>query len=225
MNDSEPKQRPSRKAEEIVVFGKGGRRNTGWIIGSIIGLVALGYVAVLFFGGQALRDLPGAGGIQRLREGLEGLGEAGPPALADLPPLLQNGGASPTSSPIEVILSPPPGASPQPSLSPVAVAPRPEDPSIVTFTIEFENTTGVRLTGVQITDRIPSGTSYRGGSANPDASFDGSQLVWNIGTLDPGEGGRVSFQVLTRTTGRITNRAVLTSNEAPPGTIESSTNV
>lgn len=198
-------------------------RRTIWVMLLIISLVVVGYAAVLFVGGRALQDAPLAGPIFKLRKGLENLSKAEPPkSLSELPPLAPQAlGPSASPSPITIRVSP----VPSPTLSPTFVAPEPESPSIVTFTIDYENTTGVQLTGVRITDRIPNGTSYRSGSASPAATFDGRELVWDIGTLNAGQKGTVTFQVVTRLTGRITNRATITSNEAPPGTIESSANV
>ena len=198
------------------------RKRTAWILVLIIGLVAFGYTAVLFVGGKALQDAPLARPIQRFKRGLENLSRAEPPkSLSRLPPLTGGSALGPTPSPSPVA----PRVTPSASLSPSAIPAKPDDPSVVTFTIEFENTTGVRLTGVKITDRVPSGTSYRAGSASPAAGFDGSQLVWDIGVLDPGQSGKVTFQVSTRLKGRISNRATITSNEAPASFVESSATV
>lgn len=198
-------------------------RRTVWVMLLIISLVVVGYAAVLFVGGRALQDAPLAGPIFKLRKGLENLSKAEPPkSLGQLPPLAPRA-LSPTASPSPITARVSPV--PSPTLSPKVVPPEPDAPSVVTFTIEYENTTGVQLTGVRITDKIPNGTSYRTGSASPGAAFDGKELVWDIGTLNAGAKGTVTFQVVTRLTGRITNKATLTSNDAPPATIESSANV
>lgn len=197
-------------------------KRTAWILVLIIGLVAFGYTAVLFVGGKALQDAPLARPIQRFKRGLENLSRAEPPkSLSRLPPLTGGTALGPTPAPSPVA----PRVSPSPSLSPSTAPAKPDDPSIVTFTLEYENDTGVRLTGVKITNRLPSGTTYRAGTAQPGAVFDGTQLVWDIGTLDPGKRGTVSFQVATRLKGRIVNRATITSNEAPASTVESSATV
>lgn len=197
-------------------------KRTAWILILIIGLVAFGYTAVLFVGGKALQDAPLARPIQRFKRGLENLSRAEPPkSLSRLPPLTGGTALGPTPAPSPVA----PRVSPSPSLSPSTAPAKPDDPSIVTFTLEYENDTGVRLTGVKITNRLPSGTTYRAGTAQPGAVFDGTQLVWDIGTLDPGKRGTVSFQVATRLKGRIVNRATITSNEAPASTVESSATV
>lgn len=197
-------------------------KRTAWILVLIIGFVAFGYTAVLFVGGKALQDAPLARPIQRFKRGLENLSRAEPPkSLSRLPPLTGGTALGPTPTPSPVA----PRVTPSPSLSPSTAPAKPDDPSILTFTLEYENTTGVRLTGVKITNRLPSGTTYRAASAQPTAAFDGSQLVWDLGTLDPGQKGTVSFQVATRLKGRITNRATITSNEAPASTVESSATV
>ncbi|MGH2813165.1 MAG: hypothetical protein ACRDI1_10720, partial [Actinomycetota bacterium] len=189
------------------------------IVAGAIVMVAIGYVVVLLLGGTALRNLPFGEQIGRFGEEIGGP-EILEPDDVPLPPL----------DPSEEELIPTPGdsplvARPSPSPSPSFIPPSPGQPTDVTFVIEYENTTGVRLTGVRITDRIPGGTVFRQGSATPPASFDGQQLLWEIGTLDPGEIGKVSFTVFTNRTGRVTNRAVITSNEAPSREVESSARV
>lgn len=185
------------------------------LLGVAILIVALGYVAVIFVGGEALRLAPFGQQLIDLRERLGDVIAPDSPSVT-LRPLESGGvGVGTQTNPSPIV-----AAEPSPSLSPTVVAPAPDAPSIVTFTIEYENTTGVRLTGVQITDRIPSGATYVSGSASGAGSFDGTQLVWNLGTLDPGQTGKVSFRVTTRRE-QLTNKAVMTSNEAPPSEIES----
>jgi len=198
-----------------------GSKRTAWIMLLIIGLVVLGYTAVLLIGGKALKDAPGAGAVGRLKEGITGLNEPTQP-LRSRPQALAPSNL-PTSSPTPIV--PRNRLTPSPSLSPKDIPPQPEDPSLLTFTIEFENTTGVRLTQVRITDKIPAGTTYRDGSASSGGVFDGTQVTWNLGTLDPGASGKVSFQVFTRRKGTITNEAIITSKEAPPSSIKSSATV
>ena len=195
-----------------------GRRTIGITI-LIIAMVALGYVAVLYLGGNALQDAPLADAIRRARDRFEEIITFEPPK--SLPPAL-------TADDDEIVrLSPSPviAVQPSPSLSPVFRPPAPDSPSIATFTIEYENTTGVRLTGVTIANEIPAGTNFRSDSASPDAQFDGRTLTWTLGALDVGQTGSVKFQVATLRKGRIVNRAVMRSNEAPAATIENSVNV
>lgn len=189
-------------------------RRTLLIAAVIVSIVALGYIAVVLAGGSALRRLPGAKQIQEAGEAIGGaLGGRGP--TVQLPPLQTREQAAAQASPSPVV--------PSIFLSPSVIPPAPDDPSLVTFTIEYENTTGVRLTEVRITNDVPSGSAFQ--SATPTAAFDGRRLVWDIGTIDPGQKGSVRFQVSTNRKGRITNRAVMTSKEAPPSSIESSATV
>lgn len=189
-----------------------GRRST-WITLLIIALVAIGYAAVLVIGGQALAGAPFAQQILRARDRIA--------EIVTFEPARSIPRRALESSGVDIALSPSPIVAARPSPSPSFVPPPPDAPSIVTFDIHYDNTTGVQLTGVAVTSRIPASTSYRSGSASPDASFDGVRLVWNIGTLAPGASGSVSFQVLTTTKGRIRNVAVISSNEAPDSAIES----
>lgn len=207
---------------EEVVEEPGRKRRMGLIMALTVGVVVLGYLTVLFLGGRALEKNPFTQTLHKIQSGLKSLNNSEPPrGLAHPGPLIGSEvqvGATP--SPIQPRVTP----SPSPSLSPRVIPPAPDAPSTLTFTIDYENTTGLRITGVQITDRVPSGTAFKEGSPSPPASFDGTTLVWNIGTLDPGQTGRVSFQVYARST-RVTNRAVMTSNEAPPSSVETSATV
>lgn len=179
----------------------------------IVVLVALGYATVLFVAGNALQDAPFAQQILGVRERFRQLISVEPPR--QLPPVGEpEEGIQVSPSPVQ--------ASPRPVLSPSVIPPSPDAPSLVTFTIEYENTTGVQLTGVRITNDLPSGTRLVNGSANPPASFDGRRLVWNLGTVAPEAKGAVSFQVSTLRKGRISNTAIMSSNEAPDSTITSS---
>lgn len=186
----------------------------------IVVLVALGYATLLFLAGNALQDAPFARQIFGVRERLRALTTVEPPRA--LPPILEPEEGIQTS-PSPVVASP--IASPSPTLSPTFIPPSPDAPSVLTFTINYVNNTGVRLTGVRLTNDLPPGTSLIAGSPTPPASFDGTRLVWNIGTLDPDVGGKVSFRVATRRTGTITNTAVMTTNETQPTSISSSATI
>ncbi|MCA1840387.1 MAG: hypothetical protein ABR507_07915 [Actinomycetota bacterium] len=202
-----------------------GKRRTGWVMVFIIAVVALGYAAVLFVGGQALQNAPGAGPILKLKRGLENITNAQPPRnIGALPPLTGGKLLTPSTNTTPIIAKKP---TPTPSLSPRFVPAAPDAPSVVTFTIEYNNDQGVQLTNVRITDKIPAGTVFRAGSAvgGVSSSFDGSQMVFDLGTLAPGANGKVSFQVTTHLKGQITNKAVMTSSEAPATTSVSSATV
>lgn len=199
----------------VVMKPKKDRRRTILMGIAAVTLVAIGYFIVLLIGGQTLRNLPGAGLVGRIGRGFGSFDDR-PPGAGPLPVLqAEPGGPTPAPSPVV----------PRPSPSASFIPPAPDAPSIVTFTIEFENNTGVRLTGVRISDRLPAGTVYRPDSATAGAGFDGAQISWEVGTLDPGQTGKVAFQVLTNRKGRISNRATLVSNEAPPSEVEASATV
>jgi uncharacterized repeat protein (TIGR01451 family) len=191
-------------------------RRTVIIAVLIVAFVALGYAVVLFVAGTALQNAPGARQILGVRNRLDEILKFQPPQ-APLPPLQAQGVGvvAQTPSPVQV--------RPAPTLSPLFKPPQADAPSTVTFSIQYENTTGVQLTNVQISDKLPTGTTFK--SANPAAAFDGTQLVWSLGTLAPGASGTVSFVVTTTRHGKITNTGVMTSTEAPAATITSSANV
>jgi uncharacterized repeat protein (TIGR01451 family) len=192
-------------------------RRTLMMGGAALLLVVIGYLIVLLIGGQALRNLPGAKIVGRIGDKFGELQDK-TPTNAPLPALQSTpGGVEPTASPVVTV--------PSPKASPSFIPAAPDAPSTVTFTLDYENNTGVRLTGVQMTDKIPAGTTFKPGTATPDATFDGSQLVWQIGTLNPGQTGKVTFQVQTNRNGKISNKATLFSNEAPPSEVESSATV
>lgn len=205
---------PTMSSEDEALTQVRNRRRIFAIGAGAAALAVLGYAAVILVGGAALERAPFAGRLLELRERVGEAIAPRHPAIGLRP--IRPGAEEITVSPSPVVA--------RPSPSPSFIPPAPDEPSTVTFTIDFENTTGVRLTGVRVVDRIPSGASYITGSASPVASFDGSQLVWEVGVLDPGQSGRVSFRVLTRS-GTITNRAVLHSNEAPPSEVTSSATV
>lgn len=67
---------------------------------------------------------------------------------------------------------------------------------ILTYTIYYSNHLTTNVTNVKIEDLIPSGTTYVEGSADASGgTFDGSKVIWNLGTLATGASGSVQFQV------------------------------
>jgi len=69
--------------------------------------------------------------------------------------------------------------------------------SIVTYVIQWRNTTDATALGAIVEDVIPAGTTYEPGSAEASGGrFDGSGVTWELGDLPPGASGTVSFQVL-----------------------------
>lgn len=68
------------------------------------------------------------------------------------------------------------------SVSPTVVLPG----QLATFTISFKNNSTQTITGVTVTDYLDSRfTPYGVGSTYP-FSFSGNNIIWNIGTLNPG---------------------------------------
>ena len=63
-----------------------------------------------------------------------------------------------------------------------------------------------------IRDRIPVGTAYVEGSADPAADFDGEELTWDLGTQEANATGTVSFKVEV-------------TEDAPNSTIENQANI
>ncbi len=74
------------------------------------------------------------------------------------------------------------------SCSPTTVAPG----GNVTYTINYTNTGDVPLHNVVITEHYPDGVTFISASPAPDA---GTNNVWTIGTLLPGESGTIVIKV------------------------------
>ena len=72
--------------------------------------------------------------------------------------------------------------------SPTTVAPGGD----VTYTINYTNTGAVPLHNVVITEHYPNGVTFISASPAPDA---GTNNVWTIGTLLPGESGTIVIKV------------------------------
>jgi uncharacterized repeat protein (TIGR01451 family) len=203
MNDSQPQEQSPEEEP------RSRTKRTIAIALLIVFLAALGYAAVLFVAGSALQDAPFAGQIGAIRERLRSLTSVEPPET--FPPVLE-GEEGVELSPSPVVASP----LPVPARSPRFIPPSPGTPTEFTFAVEFQNTTGVRLTGVQLTSTIPAGTRLAAGSPAPPAALEDGRLRWDIGTVDPNAGGRVEFKVLTNRRGAVTSEWTMTSNEAPP---------
>jgi uncharacterized repeat protein (TIGR01451 family) len=62
---------------------------------------------------------------------------------------------------------------------------------------------------VIVTDHVPAGTQLEAARPEPQRSADGS-LVWNLGTLQPGEESQITLQVLPQTEGEIGSTAHVT---------------
>lgn len=66
----------------------------------------------------------------------------------------------------------------------------------ITYTISYGNVGGVPLSGIAITDTVPSDTILDPGSINPPATVVGNLIRWERPTLVPGAGSQVGFSVV-----------------------------
>ncbi len=66
---------------------------------------------------------------------------------------------------------------------------------ILTYTLNYSNGSTNPYTNVRFEDFIPNGTTYVTGSASSGGTFDGTKVIWNLGTLAAGGSGTVTFQV------------------------------
>ncbi|MFC1799520.1 T9SS type A sorting domain-containing protein [Candidatus Eisenbacteria bacterium] len=85
----------------------------------------------------------------------------------------------------------------------------------ITYTISYENTNGLEVTNVTLSDEMPAGVSYV--SSSPAGTPSGSTVDWDLGTLGAGATGSVELvvQVDAGTTPGITltNQSMITSDE------------
>ncbi len=63
---------------------------------------------------------------------------------------------------------------------------------IVTFTIQYSNTSSVDATNVVITDPLPAGSTLV--KINNGGTYSGNTITWNLGAVPGGGSGSVSFQ-------------------------------
>jgi len=89
----------------------------------------------------------------------------------------------------------------------------------VTYTLAYTNTGPGEVTGVTLTDPLPTDVSYVPDSAGDNASYDASTntLAWSLGTLAAGAQGTVTFQTTVNpacTNPFISNTASITCSEA-----------
>lgn len=95
---------------------------------------------------------------------------------------------------------------------------RPNQDDIITYTIGVRNTGLIALTGILVTDTLPSGTSYQ--SSSPGGAYNAGTGVWQAGDLDLGEAATLTIQVkVTASAGSIiTNQATGgVAGDARPG--------
>jgi fimbrial isopeptide formation D2 family protein/uncharacterized repeat protein (TIGR01451 family) len=102
----------------------------------------------------------------------------------------------------------------------------PSNPELTTWTyfIDYSNQSPEELTGVVVTDTLPSEVTYVDGSCSDNCIFDSGAgtLTWNIGNLASQASGQVEFQV-TLNAGEtyvheqyINNPAEITSDQVGP---------
>ena len=91
------------------------------------------------------------------------------------------------------------------------------------YTIAYENPSGFSLTGASLIDILPEGLEFV--SASDPYTFNGTAVIWNLGTLAPYEEGNVTLTVETEqdVEGTITNCATLYTDFTEP--VESCTDV
>ncbi len=90
----------------------------------------------------------------------------------------------------------PPGLAPGLTVSKTAASTVPSGANL-TYTINYQNTGGTTATNVVIKDPLPVGTTFV--SATNGGVLQGGNVVFNIGTLNPGDSGSVSFTVTVNT--------------------------
>lgn len=80
---------------------------------------------------------------------------------------------------------------------------------IITYTLTYSNKLSANSAAgnVQLDDLLPANVSFVPNSATIAPLVNGSTLVWNLGILDPGAYGTISFQAAI--SGTVTNRHVL----------------
>jgi uncharacterized repeat protein (TIGR01451 family) len=78
-----------------------------------------------------------------------------------------------------------------------------------TFELYVRNAGQVPAQNVVVTDHVPAGTQLIDARPPPQQSSDGS-LVWNIGTLQPGEETQITLQVMPQTEGEVGSTAHVT---------------
>jgi uncharacterized repeat protein (TIGR01451 family) len=72
----------------------------------------------------------------------------------------------------------------------------------MTFELVVSNSGSVPVTDVKVTDTLPEGLEA-GGGTNP--------LTWDVGTLAPGQGKHIEYQVIAKKPGSWCNKAVVTA--------------
>lgn len=81
-----------------------------------------------------------------------------------------------------------------------------------TFVIRVKNVGQVAAQGVEVHDEVPQGAELV--STKPSATEDGSKLLWQLGTLKPGDETTVEMQITPMTEGEIGSVAAVTFHAA-----------
>jgi len=81
------------------------------------------------------------------------------------------------------------------------------------FQLYVRNTGAVAAHGVTISDHVPAGTQLIDTRPQPQQAVDGS-LVWNLGTMQPGEETQITLQVMPQAEGEIGSTAHLVFSAA-----------
>jgi uncharacterized repeat protein (TIGR01451 family) len=79
---------------------------------------------------------------------------------------------------------------------------------LITWTLNYKNNGPLTATGVVVTDQLPSGLTYV--SSIPTATVSQSGLLWNVGTLQPGQTWLIT--IVSRYAGGRPNDIPLTNN-------------
>jgi uncharacterized repeat protein (TIGR01451 family) len=79
----------------------------------------------------------------------------------------------------------------------------------LTYTLAYSNSGNVSAAGVVIRDPLPLGLVYLSGG-----SYDGEQVLWDVGTVQPGQGGEVTFSAwITDGVAVVYNQAHLSADD------------
>lgn len=102
-------------------------------------------------------------------------------------------------------------------------SPNPAD--TFTYTITYQVVGTAILDSVYLNDTLQSGLTYLSSTLNSTSggSAHGQAVEWNIGTMNPGDTGRVTITVRTTTEGTYSNKLIATSRQDPLGDTSNTT--
>lgn len=87
---------------------------------------------------------------------------------------------------------------------------------VFSYKLKFYNAGTLTLTNVVVMDTLPGGVAFI--SAVPAPNSGPNPLVWNVGTLLPGQKWEATVTVKATATGPLENTVTVTSNQFPPQT-------